>query len=179
MNTCRGTKRNGEPCTQPATPGSAWCWNHDPARAEERSRNASRAASAKHSSVAQEMRQLRNLIWEITVRLIEGNLKTSACINMSRIIQLLQTFLRAAEVELASGKEPERGSVLPDTMLQKVQQYIVDKDGEETETRARRSDVMPPGGELTTGGEMPEELAEGWRRRLRVEIDRELRAQPS
>jgi hypothetical protein len=117
MNTCRGTKRNGDPCTMPATQGSAWCWNHDPNRAEERSKNASRAASAKHSSVAQDMRELRDLVWEMTIRLIEGNLKTSASLNMTRIIQLLQTYLRAAEVELASGKEPERGDVLSPDML--------------------------------------------------------------
>jgi hypothetical protein len=98
---------------------------------------------------------------------------------MTKIIQLLQIYLRSAEIELASGKEPERGSVLPDDMLEKLQQYIADKDREGSEAEARRSKMMSPARELTTGGEMPEEFAEECRRRLRAEIDRELRAQPS
>ena len=178
MNTCRAKKRDGDPCTLPATQGSAWCWNHDPNRAEERSRNASRAASAKHSSVAQDMRELRNLVWELTVRMIKGTLNTRASVNMNRIIQLLQTYLRAAEIELASGKEPERGSVLPPDMLAKLQQYVADKDGEGTETQARLSEIMPPAEGLTTEGELPEEVAEEWRQRLRAQIDQELGRQP-
>ncbi len=140
MNTCRSKKRNGEPCTLPATQGSAWCWNHDPNRAEERSRNVSRAASAKHSSVAQDM---RDVVWNIVKLMMEGRLNTKASYNMNRIIQLLQTFLRAAEIELASGKEPERGNVLPPGMLEKLQQYIANEDGEEIETQVRLSEWCP------------------------------------
>jgi hypothetical protein len=183
MNLCRGTKRNGEPCTLPATQGSAWCWNHDPARAEERSKNASRAASAKHSHLHGEMRELRELLWSIITLALKGRLNSRARMDMNKIIQLLQVYLRAAEIELASGKEPERGSVLPPGMLEKLQQYIADKDREGTETRASLSGMMPPVGELTTEGklaargeEMPGEVAEEWRQRLRAQIDQELRA---
>ena len=176
MNTCRSKKRNGEPCTLPATQGSAWCWNHDPNRAEERSRNASRAANAKHSSVAQDMRAV---VWNIVKLMMEGRLNTKASYNMNRIIQLLQTFLRAAEIELASGKEPERGNVLPPGMLEKLQQYIANEDGEEIETQVRLSEMVPPAEGLITGGELPEQVAKDWQRRLQEEIDQELRPQPS
>jgi hypothetical protein len=183
MNTCGGTKRNGEPCTLPATQGSAWCWNHDPARTEERSRNALRAASVKHSHFHGEMRELRELLWNIVTLALEGKLNSRARYGMNKIIQLLQIYLRAAEVELASGNEPERGSVLPDDMLEKLQQYIVDREG--TGTPARLSEMMPPvwelitEGKLITEGELPEEVAEEWRQRLQAEIDQELRRQPS
>ena len=65
MAVCSGTKRDGTPCTLPAMAGSSWCWNHDPSRAQERRRNASRAATAKHISVARELREVRELIWEL------------------------------------------------------------------------------------------------------------------
>ena len=118
-------------------------------------------------------------MWQLIRAMIIGNLNFRARYDMTKIIQLLQIYLRSAEIELASGKEPERGSVLPDDMLEELQQYIADKDREGSEAEARRSKMMSPARELTTGGEMPEELAEGWRRRLQAEIDRELRAQPS
>jgi hypothetical protein len=125
------------------------------------------------------MRGLRDILWQLIRAMIIGNLNSRARYDMTKIIQLLQIYLRSAEIELASGKEPERGSVLPDDMLEKLQQYIADKDREGSEAEARRSKTMSPARELTTGGEMPEELAEGWRRRLQAEIDRELSAQPS
>ena len=62
---------------------------------------------------------------------------------MTKIIQLLQIYFRSAEIELASGKEPKRGSVaLPTDMLEKIQQCVAEKDREEIEAEARRSEIM-------------------------------------
>lgn len=36
------------------------------------------------------------------------------------------------------------------------------------------SEMMPPAEGLTTEGELPEEVAEEWRQRLRAQIDQEL-----
>jgi hypothetical protein len=47
LGRCRGTKRNGEPCTLPATGTHGYCWAHNPANAEKRRRMASKAARAK------------------------------------------------------------------------------------------------------------------------------------
>jgi hypothetical protein len=107
-------------------------------------------------------------LWQLIRAMIIGNLNSRARYDMTKIIQLLQIYLRSAEIELASGKEPERGSVLPDDMLEKLQQYIADKDREGSEAEARRSKTMSPARELTTGEEMPEEVAEEWRQRLRA-----------
>lgn len=109
-------------------------------------------------------------MWQLIKAMIIGTLNSRARYDMTKIIQLLQIYLRSAEIELASGKEPERGSVLPDDMIEKLQQYIADKDREGTETQARRSEMMPPAGKLTTGGEMPEELVEDCRLRLQAMI---------
>ena len=47
MVICRATKADGEPCTLPANGKQGFCWAHDPARAEQRRRRASRGGKAK------------------------------------------------------------------------------------------------------------------------------------
>ena len=106
MSTCAGTKRNGEPCTLPAMAGSSWCWNHDPARAEERRRNASRAASMKHSSVGKELREVRELILELLEVLLSERLPVRVQKELQSVVQLLQCYLRAAELEMRAAEEP-------------------------------------------------------------------------
>jgi hypothetical protein len=111
VSVCNGTKRNGEPCTLPAMAGSKWCWNHDPARAEERRRNASRAASAKHSSVGRELREVRELISELLNVLLSGQLPPRVNRELQSIVQLLQCYLRAAELEMRAAEEPLRSDL--------------------------------------------------------------------
>ena len=47
MARCVGTKRDGIPCSLPATSGSTRCWAHDPANAEQRTKIATKAGRAK------------------------------------------------------------------------------------------------------------------------------------
>ncbi len=47
MSTCAGIKRDGGRCTLSAQASSGMCWLHDPSRAAERHRHASRAARSK------------------------------------------------------------------------------------------------------------------------------------
>ena len=42
MTRCTAIKPNGERCKGRAIQGSEWCWNHDPAHADERRRHGSR-----------------------------------------------------------------------------------------------------------------------------------------
>ncbi len=42
MSRCTAIKPSGERCKVRAIEGSEWCWNHDPAHAEERRRHGSR-----------------------------------------------------------------------------------------------------------------------------------------
>lgn len=46
MARCQGIKRDGGRCTLSVPPGVQWCFNHDPALAPERRRNASRAGKS-------------------------------------------------------------------------------------------------------------------------------------
>jgi hypothetical protein len=44
---CQGSTRTGERCNVSVSPGVTHCYNHDPTRAEERRRNASRAGKSR------------------------------------------------------------------------------------------------------------------------------------
>ncbi len=105
---CRGTRRDGTPCTTAVGPGERLCYHHDPSRAEERSRNASRAASAKHSSAAQELRDVRDLIWELLNTLLSDQLPARVRRELQNVVQLLQCYLRAVELGMRSAEEPLR-----------------------------------------------------------------------
>src|SRR5215207_5617215 len=111
MDVCNGTKRDGGPCTLPAITGSEWCWNHDPARAEERRRNASHAATAKHSSIGKELREVRELILELLGVLLSDRLPPRVRKELQNVVQLLQCYLRAAELEMRAAEEPLRSNL--------------------------------------------------------------------
>ena len=111
MAVCGGTKRDGATCTLPAMAGSERCWNHDPARAEERRRNASHAATAKHSSIGKELREVRELILELLGVLLSDQLAVRVRKELQNVVQLLQCYLRAAELEMRAAEEPLRSDL--------------------------------------------------------------------
>jgi hypothetical protein len=137
---CSGTKRDGEPCTLPAMAGSSWCWNHDPARAEERSRNASHAATTKHSKVGQELKDVRELIWELLGVLLSDQLPVRVRKELQSVVQLLQCYLRAAELELKAAEEPLRTDL--DVKSLKAQVIEVSEE-RERERREMLSELVP------------------------------------
>ena len=102
MSVCSGTKRNGDPCTLPAMAGSEWCWNHDPARAEERRRNASHAATAKNSKISQEIRDVRLTVRKLLDLTVSNELHPLVRKRLTEVVQLLQVYARLAELEIAS-----------------------------------------------------------------------------
>jgi hypothetical protein len=66
MPVCAGIKRTGGRCTVSVGAGQTYCHHHDPARAEERSRAASRAARSKPSrEIAAVKGEIRDLIADI------------------------------------------------------------------------------------------------------------------
>jgi len=74
-------------------PGVQWCFNHDPARAHERRRNASRAGRSKPSrDLAGVKTQLQNLTRDV----LAGDLETGRAAVAN---QLINTRLRAIELE--------------------------------------------------------------------------------
>jgi hypothetical protein len=141
--TCSGTKRNGEPCTLPATAGSSWCWNHDPARAEERRRNASRAATSKHSSVGKELRGVRGLISELLNVLLSDQLPPRVQRELQNVVQLLQCYLRAAELEMREAEAPLQADLDVAGLKEQVLERIVELEEREREREEMLSQLIP------------------------------------
>jgi hypothetical protein len=134
MSTCAGTKRNGEPCTLPAMAGSEWCWNHDPDRAEERKRNAIRAATLKHSKIGQEIRDVRHTVKEVVFVTLSNELHPTVRKNLQNLIQLLQIYARLAELEIAAEEKPRKDDVsLPESTKEQVREWVEDEEAKARE----------------------------------------------
>ena len=97
MARCRGSKADGTPCERIVGASQDYCYAHDPARSEERRRNASKAGSSKPS---RELAGIKALLSELTDRVLGGDgaepLETGRAAVAN---QLLNTRLRAVEVE--------------------------------------------------------------------------------
>ena len=93
MVICRATKASGDPCKAPATGPHGYCWAHDPANAEQRSRMASKAARSKPS---RELVGLKAQLVDLTQDVIAGELETGRAAVAN---QLINTRLRAIELE--------------------------------------------------------------------------------
>ncbi len=90
---CPGIKRNGGRCTVGVRPGETWCYNHDPARAEERRRTASTAGKSKPS---RELSGIKALLSDLTEKVIGLEMPSGVAAVAN---QLINTRLRAVEVE--------------------------------------------------------------------------------
>jgi hypothetical protein len=111
MATCAGTRRDGTPCTASPIPGERYCYHHHPDYAEERKQSASRAATLKHSSIGKELRDIRELMWELLGVLLSDQLLLRVKRELQNIVQLLQCYLRAAELEMRAAEEPLRSDL--------------------------------------------------------------------
>ena len=140
---CQGTRRDGEPCTAVVGPRELWCYHHDPARAKERSRNASRAARAKHSSVVQELREVRDLIWELLQVLLSDRLPLRARRELQNVVQLLQCYLRAVELGMRVVEEPLRSDLDVKGLKAQVLERIEELEEREREKEGILSELVP------------------------------------
>src|SRR5215204_3087553 len=93
MDICRATKASGDPCKAPATGPHGYCWAHDPANAEQRSRMASKAARSRPS---RELVRVKAQLEDLTRDVLSGELETSRAAVAN---QLINTRLRAIETE--------------------------------------------------------------------------------
>ncbi len=91
---CAGIRRDGGRCTASATPGREWCFNHDPAHAGERKRNASRAGRSRGSS---EITELKKQLSDLAEDVLEGRTDRG---DAAVVSQILNTYIRAVSVEL-------------------------------------------------------------------------------
>ena len=70
MPRCAGIKRDGGRCTAIVGPPQTHCYQHDPARAEERKRNASRAG---RSAGGREIKDLKGRISDVVDAVLDGS----------------------------------------------------------------------------------------------------------
>lgn len=93
MARCAGTTRGGGRCTAIVKPPQSYCYAHDPERASERKRNASRAAKSKPN---REILDIKNHLKELTLEVLSGATATAPYAVAN---QLINTRLRAIELE--------------------------------------------------------------------------------
>jgi hypothetical protein len=92
MNQCRATTAKGERCENAAHGSQDVCWSHDLKNAEQRSRQASRAATAKADKEVREVkREIRDLIKAVR----EDGFDVSAANTINRLYQTLLQYILA------------------------------------------------------------------------------------
>ena len=105
MARCAAIKRDGGRCATVVEPPLTHCYQHDPDRAEERRRNASRAAKSRPN---RELADLKALLEDLTNRVLGGEgveqLETGRAAVAN---QLINTRLRAIEQERKSKETDE------------------------------------------------------------------------
>src|SRR5215207_879120 len=90
MNRCRGTRRNGERCTQTVEPSETYCWHHAPERAEERRRAASKAGRSRPST---EVRTIKDEIKTVIADVKAGDLDRNDAAVMIQGYRALKDFI--------------------------------------------------------------------------------------
>ena len=94
MPLCSATKDDGSPCERIVSASQSYCYSHDPARSEERQRNASRAARSKPM---RELIDVKRRLRELADDVIAGSVDRA---DAAVAGQLLGTFIRAVSAEI-------------------------------------------------------------------------------
>ncbi len=90
---CRANKRDGSPCTAPATGVNGFCWAHDPANSEERRRIASKGGRGKGGG---EIPDLKKQVKDLVADVLDGKVERGRAAVAN---QLYNTLIRAIEQE--------------------------------------------------------------------------------
>ncbi len=100
MGRCAGIKRDGGRCAVVVGPGQSHCYAHDPDRAEERRRNASRGGkSGGGGRSSGELAEIKALLSELTNRVLGGEGVEALETGRAAVAnQLVNTRLRLVEV---------------------------------------------------------------------------------
>jgi hypothetical protein len=90
MSTCSGITRQGQRCTLSAQGSSGMCWLHDPARADQRHRHASKAARSKGNK---EVSTLKEEIKRVITDVKAGDLDRNDAAVMIQGYRALKDFI--------------------------------------------------------------------------------------
>lgn len=94
MPRCAGNTGDGRPCERIVKASQRYCYSHHPARAQERRRNASKAARSKPS---RELAEIKGKLSGLADDVLEGSVERSTGAVVSQILNVL---LRAIATEL-------------------------------------------------------------------------------
>jgi len=90
MSQCSLTKPNGERCKLAAQGLQGVCWNHDPKNAEQRRKQASKAATAKADK---EVREVKGEIRDLILLVREEGFDPTAANAINRLYQTLLQYI--------------------------------------------------------------------------------------
>ena len=90
---CRANKRDGSPCTTPASGTNGYCWAHDPANAERRRTIASSGGRGRGGS---ELADLKKQIRDLAAEVLDGTADRGRAAVAN---QIYNTLIRAIEQE--------------------------------------------------------------------------------
>jgi hypothetical protein len=108
MSQCSVTKPNGERCKRTADGPEGYCWSHDPKKAGERRRNASKAATAKAD---REIRETKAEIRKLVRLVREEDFDVSKANSINRLYQTLLQYIVV-----------ERGVYREDDLAQRIRE---------------------------------------------------------
>lgn len=94
MARCAGHKPDGTPCERIVSASQTHCFSHDPARKDERRRNAAKAGRSKPNK---ELVEVKGRLRELAEDVIAGRVDRG---NAAVAGQLLGTFIRATTAEI-------------------------------------------------------------------------------
>jgi glutathione S-transferase len=101
VSRCGGTTRGGRQCTVIVKPPNTYCYAHDPARSEERKRNASKGGRSKPN---RELQTIKGRLSELAEDVLAGTVDRA---NAAVAGQLYNTIIRAVGVELKVREQQE------------------------------------------------------------------------
>ncbi len=116
MAQCAGIKRDGGRCTVVVGPGGSHCYAHDPGRADERRRNASRGGRSRGGS---ELSDLKRQLKDLAADVMEGKVERG---HAAVVNQIWGTLIRAIEQERKLrelGEMAERLEALEEVLQQR------------------------------------------------------------
>jgi hypothetical protein len=93
LRLCSATTKAGAPCQRPAQGHNEFCLGHDPAKASERRRTASRGGRGRKNT---EVRAVKQLMRELTAKVLSGDLEPSI---LYAAVAAQNTLLKAIEIE--------------------------------------------------------------------------------
>ena len=105
MSRCTAIKPSGERCKVRAIEGSEWCWNHDPAHAEQRRRHGQRGGKRGGRGRPQaDLAVVKHRLHDLAEDVLEGAVDRG---DAAVVGQLLNTYIRAVSVELKAREQLE------------------------------------------------------------------------